>query len=115
LQSLFYSALDVFVLPSFAESFGQTALESMACGTPVIAFKTSALPEVVADDETGLLEAQIGSVAGLTRRIKWFIEHPCECGNMGRAARVRVEKLFNIDLMAQRYIRLYLSLLKPGE
>ena len=43
----FYNAATVFVLPSFIEGFGLPAIESMACGTPVIGSKTTSLPEVV--------------------------------------------------------------------
>ncbi len=43
----FYNAATVFVLPSFIEGFGLPAMESMACGTPVIGSKTTSLPEVV--------------------------------------------------------------------
>ncbi len=45
----FYNAATVFVLPSFIEGFGLPAMESMACGTPVIGSKTTSLPEVVGD------------------------------------------------------------------
>ena len=42
-----YNAATVFVLPSFNEGFGLPAVESMACGTPVIGSNTTSLPEVV--------------------------------------------------------------------
>jgi glycosyltransferase involved in cell wall biosynthesis len=48
-----YSGAKVFILPSLYEGFGLTALEAMACGTPVIASNISALPEVV--DDGGIL------------------------------------------------------------
>jgi glycosyltransferase involved in cell wall biosynthesis len=44
-----YSGASVYVLPSFEEGFGLTMLESMACGTPVIASNGGALPEVAGD------------------------------------------------------------------
>ena len=111
LQSLFYSACDVFAAPSLIESFGLTALEAMACGTPVVAFHTSGLVDIVVDGETGLLEKKVGSVAGLHDRLDWMLRHPADCRDMGLAARQRVENQFTSTLMARRYLELYNSLL----
>jgi glycosyltransferase involved in cell wall biosynthesis len=107
LQSLFYSACDVFSAPSLIESFGLTALEAMACGTPVVAFHTSGLVDIVVDGETGLLEKKVGSVVGLRDQLDWMLRHPVECQDMGLAARQRVEKQFTSTLMAKRYVELY--------
>lgn len=115
LQSLFYSACDVFAAPSLIESFGLTALEAMACGTPVVAFSTGGLVDVVANGETGLLETKVGSVAGLRDQLAWMLQHPSERQNMGLAARQRVEKQFASGLMAKRYVQLYNRLLGSSE
>ncbi len=48
-------ASDVYYLPSVAESFGLSALEAQACGCPVIGYHAGGLPEVVIDEETGIL------------------------------------------------------------
>ncbi|MBQ1252713.1 MAG: glycosyltransferase family 4 protein, partial [Firmicutes bacterium] len=45
----FYNAAEVMVYPSIYEGFGLPPLEAMACGTPVIAAKTSSLPEILGD------------------------------------------------------------------
>jgi glycosyltransferase involved in cell wall biosynthesis len=115
LQSLFYSACDVFAAPSLIESFGLTALEAMACATPVVAFHTGGLIDIVADGETGLLETKVGCVAGLHDQLDWMLQHPTERGNMGLAARQRVEKKFASTLMAKRYVELYNRLLGSTE
>lgn len=52
---LYYSAADVAVVPSFYETFGLVALESMACGTPVIAARVGGLQATIVDGETGYL------------------------------------------------------------
>lgn len=50
-----YRAADVTVVPSYSESFGLVALESQACGTPVIASDVGGLPTAVADGRSGVL------------------------------------------------------------
>jgi glycosyltransferase involved in cell wall biosynthesis len=115
LQSLFYSACDVFAVPSRIESFGLTALEAMACGTPVVAFHTGGLVDIVAHGETGLLESRVGSVVGLHDQLDWMLQNPTERRNMGLAARQRVEKHFPSTLMAKRYVELYNSLVRTDE
>lgn len=52
---LYYNAADICVVPSYYESFGMVALESMACGTPVIASRVGGLPTIVEDGLTGYL------------------------------------------------------------
>jgi D-inositol-3-phosphate glycosyltransferase len=51
----YYNAADVCVVPSYYESFGLVALESMACGTPVIASRVGGLPSIVKNGHTGYL------------------------------------------------------------
>jgi glycosyltransferase involved in cell wall biosynthesis len=107
LQCLFYSALDVFAMPSRVETFGNVAMEAMACETPVVAYPAGGLVDVVADGETGLMEPEIGSVPGLAQMLQWMKQHPKERVNMGIAGRQRVIRHFTDSLMARRYTELY--------
>lgn len=69
------AAADVFVSPTLAESFGQTLLESIKCGTPVISTKTTAVPEIVQDGINGyLVEPQ--SSNGIAAAIMKFVSNP---------------------------------------
>jgi len=52
---LLYSAADVCVVPSYYESFGLVALESLACGTPVVATKVGGAENIIRHGETGFL------------------------------------------------------------
>ena len=110
LQSIFYSACDVFAVPSRVESFGLTALEAMACGTPVVAFRTGGLAELVVHRKTGLLVDITAGASGLSDALSWMERHPIDRQNMGSAARQRVEQAFTASLMSQRYVELYRSL-----
>lgn len=111
LQSLAYSAADIFVMPSQIESFGLTALESMACATPVLAFRTGGIPDLVVHRETGWLADEVGSAKSLYEGLHWMLQHPEERSHFGQAARERVERKFTTDLMASRYINLYQELI----
>jgi glycosyltransferase involved in cell wall biosynthesis len=110
MQCVAYAAADVFVMPSRIESFGLTALEAMACGTPVVAYRTGGLPDLIDSGQTGLLVDEIGSVEGLQKALQWMQNYPEERDQMGLASRRRVEKHFTDVLMVKRYKSLYDSL-----
>ena len=65
---LFYSAADVCVVPSYYESFGLVALESLACGTPVVATKVGGAENIIRHGQTGYLVAD-NEPSGLAEKI----------------------------------------------
>jgi D-inositol-3-phosphate glycosyltransferase len=72
LLPLYYSAADVLVVPSYYESFGLVALESLACGTPVIATRVGVMETLIQEGETGLL-VDTPSPRSLASAIERFI------------------------------------------
>lgn len=104
--SLFYSAGDCFVIPSLQEVFGLTALEAMACATPVVGFATGGIPDMVKPGESGLL-APTGDVSDLSRQIEWMIDHPEAALAMGKRARLLAEREFTLDIQAGKYEAIY--------
>ena len=67
-----YSAADAIVVPSRQEAFGQTASEAHACATPVIAFHTGGLPDIVDHQHTGYL-AKAFDTEDLAEGIDWVL------------------------------------------
>lgn len=106
LQAAVYSAADVFVMPSLYEAFGQVALESMACGTPVVAFDTGGPRDFVKNGQTGFL-AEWNNAEDLANKILMLLEDEKGARNMGRTARQLVEKEFTLERQAEKYSTLY--------
>lgn len=88
----YYSAADVCVFPSYYESFGLAALESMACGTPVVASRVGGLPSIIREGETGYL-IPTRCPAAFIQRIEILITNDHLRSLMGRAARERALEL----------------------
>ena len=87
---LYYNAADVCVVPSFYESFGLVALESMACGTPVVASRVGGLPTIVHHGHTGYLKPWRCPEA-FAHSVEMIISSPDLQESMGVAARRRAE------------------------
>ena len=107
--SLAYSAADVFVIPSLQESFGQTVIESMACGTPVVGFDTGGIADTVRPGVTGHLAA-VGDVDALANAIRKVLLDP-DRRQMGQRGRQVVMDEYDMPLLATRYRDLYQRLI----
>jgi glycosyltransferase involved in cell wall biosynthesis len=101
---LLYSAADVMVVPSRYEGFGQTVSESLACGTPVVAFDATGPSDIVDHKETGWL-AEAYDVAELAEGVMWVLEEADDA--VGKRARERAVERYEERHVAQRYLDLY--------
>ena len=116
LRSVYRKALCV-VLPSVytdmyggttavPELLGQTLLEGMACGAPVVCTDVASMPEVVADGETGFVVPP-NDPAALGEKLQWLKDHPSEASTMGSAARKRVIDKFTWPAVVKRCLDIY--------
>lgn len=105
---VYYSAADVCVVPSFYESFGLAALESMACGTPVVASRVGGLSTVVQHGSTGYLKSWRCPEA-FANSLEMLISSKSLQHSMGVAARRRAEDM-SWDKVAGQIAELYETL-----
>ena len=106
---------DLFVLPSIAEGISNTILEAMATGLPVLATRVGGNAELVTQDETGWLIPP-GDPPAMARAIKWVTGNRETLRAYGRAGRKRVEAVFSLDGMVDRYLAIYdLELARRGQ
>ncbi len=106
-----YSASEIAIVPSLYEGFGFPAAEAMACGTPVIASKAGALPEVIGEDNTAGISVPPADAKALAGAIKELLANHSLRKEMGLAARKRVEDHFNWRRAAQETVGVYEELL----
>ena len=111
--SLVYSAADVMVVPSIQEAFGKTAIEAMACGTPVVSFDSTGLKDIVDHRLTGY-RAQCFDIADLAYGIRWVCEDSERHTKLSRQSRKSVEDRFTTKRQANSYHQLYLELLSAS-
>lgn len=102
----FLSALDLYVHPALMEGFGIAVVEAMAAGKAVVATTTGGLPEVVAQEETGLLVPP-GDVDSLAATVVSLLQDRVRREQMGRQGRARAHERFSLDASVARMEQVY--------
>lgn len=103
-----YSAADVVLNPTYNDTFPTINIESLACGTPVVTYRTGGSPEIL-DDTTGIV-VEKGNLSGLTRALQTI--HEKGKSSYSQACRERAVKYFNKDERFMDYIQLYDTILR---
>lgn len=94
-----YNCADVFVTPSLQESFGYTACEAMACGTPVVAFPVGGLKEQITHLENGYL-AEFQNAQDIAKGIIYCAENREQLGVQARKSAMR----YSYENVAVKYL-----------
>jgi len=82
----------------FAEPFGLSVIESMACGTPVVAFNKGSMPELIEHGKTGFIVSDVEEAVSVLKQIPEIDRKSC---------RKAVEQRFTVDRMVDNYIKVY--------
>lgn len=105
----FYSAADMLVNPTYNDSFPTVNLEALACGTPVVTYRTGGSPEAI-DAETGAV-VEKGDYAGLLSHIRKFAQTSYK-SSYSKVCRERAEKCFDMNKQFDEYRKLYERLIE---
>lgn len=104
-----YAAADVFVTPSLEDNLPNTVMESLACATPVVAFETGGIPDMVKHLQNGYL-AKYKSVTDLADGIEWlYLTEDKE--EIQKEARRTILKEFAPEVIAHQHLTLYQHLI----
>lgn len=105
-----YNAADLFVLPSLEDNLPNTIMESLACGTPVLAFKTGGIPEMIEHKKNGYL-ADYKSVEDLKNGIDFFMNHP-QPETLCKNSVEKVQQAYSEKVVAEKYQEVYQKVIK---
>ena len=105
-----YGAADVFVTPSLADNLPNTVMESLACGTPVVGFRTGGIPEMVGHWQEGYIAEQ-GDSRDLAEGIRWVFSGAVPVAVLQKNARQKALSEYAKEVVAQRYLEVYERLL----
>lgn len=102
----YYNLADVFVSASLADNFPSTSLESLACGTPVVAFDVGGVSEIVRDGRTGLL-GRSKDPDGMAANIRKILVDRELQRTLSQACRETAMEEFSMDRFANEYLNVF--------
>jgi glycosyltransferase involved in cell wall biosynthesis len=110
------ASAEVACIPSLYEGFSLPAVEAMASGTPIVASRAGALPEVVGDDGVCARLVRPGDVDDLTRVLGELLDSPLELRRLGANGRKRAVDVFSWESVAAQTVSVYeLAVKRAGE
>lgn len=107
--ALSYNAADVFVAPSLEDNLPNTVVESLACGTPVVAFNIGGMPDMIEHKVNGYLSEPKGPDS-LADGIKWGLDDDDGIPELREASREKALREYALEVQARRYEALFDSL-----
>lgn len=105
-----YQSMDILLFPTVREGFGLAAVEAMACGLPVVATDSSALPEVVTNGQGGFL-CPLGDVDAFVQAVQALADDAGLRQSMGAFNRAEVEARFTLARMVTEYAAVFDNLI----
>ncbi len=106
----YYQAADLYLHPARADTFPNTDLEALACGTPVVASAAGGIPEQVVEGKTGFL-VPVGDARAMAERVLDLLADDGLRVRMGREAAEDAARRFGLERMVGEYLTFYKEIL----
>lgn len=107
-----YNAADVMIVPSRQENLSNTIMESLACGTPVIAFDIGGNSDMIEHKKNGYLASPF-DCNDLAAGIEWILSNP-EYDKLRSNAREKIVNSFSEEIIIPKYIEVYTRMIKDS-
>jgi glycosyltransferase involved in cell wall biosynthesis len=101
-----YNKVSLVVIPSIFEGFGLTAIEAVACGTPVIATEVDGLRDVIEDEVNGLL-VQYNDVEALSAKIIYLLKDKDKQSKLSLNGKKKAATIYNWNSISQDILKVY--------
>lgn len=110
-MAAFYRACDVICIPSRSEPAGRVVIESMACGTAIVATDVGGIPEAIEHQRTGLL-TPFGDIHALADSLVWLLRDPSLRTRLSAAARAKAEAEYRQTIYTERVLGIVDSVMR---
>ena len=103
-----YNVANVMVVPSLTENLSNAIMESLSCGTPIVAFNIGGNSDMIDHQQNGYLAKEL-DCEDLAKGIEWCLAHNAD-GSMSKNAREKVMNNYTVDIVSNQYKELYESI-----
>ncbi len=110
--AMLYQLSDVYILPSLEDNLPGTVMESLSCGTPVVAFNTGGIPEMIDHEINGYLSDK-EDMNSLCDGLKWIFHHK-DTERIRNNCRRKVMENYSFEIISGKYYSLYESLINKS-
>ena len=109
----FYNSVDVFVVPSKQENLSNVIMESMSCGTPVVAFDVGGNSDMIEHKVNGYLVKPF-DIDDLSNGIQWVLDNNID-NKLSKYSRQKILKNFDKKIVVKKYIDLYTNMINNNK